>query len=331
MTLESARWLGMGLTVQEYRQAVVGVGRGVVGERFAAGYRTETTTSGGAAEEGEEGSDEDGEDPVELQNGCTTATGAVAYAVRADQVQGLSTRSIDAFRTLSRTWNAFLGFAQRDSKPVMLPKRKQQLDSDSPEENRPARKRTRVIQVRPAALASPTYKGIDREEEEKRGVRNAVRQVLRISQDTPVTYKTSEQKAALTIVVRGVSPLSIVLPTGGGKTLLHVAAAILNDAALQDSDTARSSVTILVVPFRALIEDMLVRLRDAEVKAVEWQAGAAGDYQNRRTPASIVLISANCIGSQSLKQQPDFADRPENTPKMNMKWLLRLKTCLPAK
>jgi hypothetical protein len=29
----------------------------------------------------------DGEDPVELQNGRTTATGAVAYAVRADLVQ----------------------------------------------------------------------------------------------------------------------------------------------------------------------------------------------------------------------------------------------------
>jgi superfamily II DNA helicase RecQ len=53
------------------------------------------------------------------------------------------------------------------------------------------------------------------------------------------------------------------------------------------------------VPFCALIKDLLVRLRDAGVKAIEWQAGAAGDYQNRRTPASIVLVSADYVGSYS--------------------------------
>jgi superfamily II DNA helicase RecQ len=53
------------------------------------------------------------------------------------------------------------------------------------------------------------------------------------------------------------------------------------------------------VPFRALIEDMLVRLHNAGVKAIEWQAGADSDYQNRRTPASIVLVSADYVGNCS--------------------------------
>jgi superfamily II DNA helicase RecQ len=97
--------------------------------------------------------------------------------------------------------------------------------------------------------------------------------------------------------VQGVSPLIIVLPTGGGKTLLPIAAAIHDNVAYQES--SRPSVTILVVPFRALIEDMLVRLGKAGIKAVEWQAGVAGDYQNRRTPASIVLVSADHLGKQS--------------------------------
>ena len=52
------------------------------------------------------------------------------------------------------------------------------------------------------------------------------------------------------------SPLIVVLPTGGGKTLLPFIAAILDRS--QQIDWL--SVTILVVPFRALIEDMLVRL-----------------------------------------------------------------------
>lgn len=53
------------------------------------------------------------------------------------------------------------------------------------------------------------------------------------------------------------------------------------------------------MPFCALIENMLVRLRKAGIMAVEWQAGAEGDYQNRRTPALIVLVSADYVGSYS--------------------------------
>ncbi|KAF2023519.1 hypothetical protein EK21DRAFT_13467, partial [Setomelanomma holmii] len=112
-----------------------------------------------------------------------------------------------------------------------------------------------------------------------------------------VTYKSPEQKAALYAVVQGISPLIVILPTGGGKTLLPVAAAVLDDAAQQKS--SRPSVTILVVLFRALIEDMLARLCSAGVKAVEWPAGAEGNYQNRRTPALIVLVSADYVGKQS--------------------------------
>jgi hypothetical protein len=66
MTLESAKWLGTRLTVQEYRHTAVGIGREVIGERFAIGYRTEMASGGGGAAEGGGSSDEDGEDPIEL-------------------------------------------------------------------------------------------------------------------------------------------------------------------------------------------------------------------------------------------------------------------------
>ena len=90
----------------------------------------------------------------------------------------------------------------------------------------------------------PTYQGEGRDrssvdgeeekeekEEERRGVEDAVRQVLGIPPGSQVTYKSPEQEAALYAVVQGVSPLIVVLPTGGSKTLLLVAAAILNDVA----------------------------------------------------------------------------------------------------
>jgi superfamily II DNA helicase RecQ len=309
MTLESAKWLGTRLTVQEYRHAAVGIGREVVGERFATGYRTEM--AGGGAEDGEGSSDEDGEDPVELQNGRTTSTGAVAYAVRADLVQGLSTRSIDVFRTLSHAWHAFLGFSLAERNPAALLKRKQETSSQAVQAqhngadvNRYTLKRVRTVREGQTALALPTYEGegrgrsnVGREEEEKRRIEDAVRQVLGMLPGSPVTYRSSKQEEALYAVVRGVSPLIVILPTGGGKTLLPVAAAILDDVAQQERN--RPSVTILVMPFRALVEDMLVRLHKTDIKAVEWQAGVEGDYQNRRTSASIVLVSADHIGKHS--------------------------------
>jgi superfamily II DNA helicase RecQ len=85
--------------------------------------------------------------------------------------------------------------------------------------------------------------------------------VLSLLPSSLLTYRSPKQKQALDAVVQGVSPLIVVLPTGGGKTLLPLAAAVLDN--MQQSD--RPSVTMLVLPFRALIEDLLVRLGHAGI------------------------------------------------------------------
>jgi hypothetical protein len=215
MTLESAKWLGMRLKVQKYRHAAVGIGQEVVEERFAIDYRTEMASGGGAAEEGKGSSDEDGENPIELQSGRTTATGAVAYAVRADLVQGLSTRSIDVFRTLSRAWHAFLGFALAEETPAALLKQKRETSSsqaaqaqhNGAEENRHILNRVQIVRESQTALPLRTYEGegsdkskgrdkgerrgqnnVGREEEEKRRIEGIVRQVFGILSSSRVTY-----------------------------------------------------------------------------------------------------------------------------------------------
>jgi CRISPR/Cas system-associated endonuclease/helicase Cas3 len=71
-----------------------------------------------------------------------------------------------------------------------------------------------------------------------------------------LTYRSPKQKQALNAVVQGVSLLIIVLPTGRGKILLPLAVAVLNN--IQQSN--RPSIIMLVLPFRALIKDLLVRL-----------------------------------------------------------------------
>jgi hypothetical protein len=80
MTQKTAEQLGTRLTTQDYRYIAAGIGYKVVGERFAAGYKKQLQSY--YAEDGGEGSlDEDGEDPLKLQNSRLIAVGLVAYAV----------------------------------------------------------------------------------------------------------------------------------------------------------------------------------------------------------------------------------------------------------
>lgn len=89
-----------------------------------------------------------------------------------------------------------------------------------------------------------------------------------------------------------------MLLIGGGKTLLAFALAVLEQQQAEQQAEI-GGITILVVPYRALIQDMLVRLGQASIQAAEWKSGVEGDYQNRRTLAAIVLVSADHVGSSS--------------------------------
>jgi superfamily II DNA or RNA helicase len=89
--------------------------------------------------------------------------------------------------------------------------------------------------------------------------------VLSLSPSSLLTYKSPKQKQALDAIVQGISLLVVILPTGRGKTLLLLTAAVLND--MQQSN--RLSVIVLVLLFRALIKDLLVQLGKASIKAIE--------------------------------------------------------------
>jgi superfamily II DNA helicase RecQ len=70
-----------------------------------------------------------------------------------------------------------------------------------------------------------------------------------------VTFRSEEQREALRVIVSGEqrTPLVVVLPTGGGKSLLFIALACLDDP----------SVTIVVVPYRALVNNLVTTVTKA--------------------------------------------------------------------
>ncbi|KAG5954584.1 hypothetical protein E4U58_007559, partial [Claviceps cyperi] len=105
----------------------------------------------------------------------------------------------------------------------------------------------------------------------------AVRKALGLSDLAPVTYKSPEQGEALERIMNDADPvLVVVLPTGGGKSLLFIAPACLEDPGM----------TIVVVPYRQLINETLSDATARGIDAVEWTR----DLQD---PAEIVIVSAD--------------------------------------
>lgn len=117
------------------------------------------------------------------------------------------------------------------------------------------------------------------EEDLKKAMRKALRR-------EDVSFRSEEQGEALRTIVSGeqTTPLIVVLPTGGGKSLLFMAPACLDDP----------GVTIVVVPYRALLDNLVATAKKARIDCIEYRPG-------EQNPAALVFVSADFVaGSQFL-------------------------------
>jgi hypothetical protein len=251
---ETGKRLGVELSTLGYRHTAVGIGRVKVGESFGKGYQDEV----GEIDEAEV--DEDEEDLIELQNSRTTVMGVGHYSVSIDIVKHLSTRSIDAFRALSTAWHRFLGVDGQ---------------ANAPEERRLPRKRLMRESISTLPIL-PKEKAVRVEDARAAAVQRALQQVLG-KQD--VGFRSIEQEQALYAVLDKTTPLVVVLPTGGGKSLLFTLPACIEE----------TGVTVVVVPYRALIEDLVSRICNCGIDCMEWKHG-------ENNPASVVVVSADVAG-----------------------------------
>jgi superfamily II DNA helicase RecQ len=77
-------------------------------------------------------------------------------------------------------------------------------------------------------------------------------------------------------VLNSQTPLVVVLLTRGGKSLLFTVPAMVK----------KVGVTVVVVPYWALIEDLVERIQQSGVNCIEWK-------HRENNPASVVVVSAN--------------------------------------
>ena len=232
---ETGKRLGVPLHTLDYRHTAVGIGRVKVGESFSRGYQDDV----GETEEAEV--DDDGEDVLELQNSRTTAMGVGNYSVPMDIVKHLSVRSIDAFRPLSVAWHCFLGVDGSAAKPVEPSRTTKRRMSNS---------------TSSALIGLPREKEVRFADPQADAIHRGLQQVLG-KQD--IRFQSVEQEQALHAVLEKQTLLIIMLPTGGGKSLLFTLPACVEEA----------GVTVVVMPYQALIKDLVRRIQQCGVKCIE--------------------------------------------------------------
>jgi superfamily II DNA helicase RecQ len=119
----------------------------------------------------------------------------------------------------------------------------------------------------------------------------AIKKALRTN---VVEYRSLEQKRAVEAVVNRESPVVVVLPTGGGKSLTFMGAACLPQA----------GVTIVVAPFQALEKNLISRCQEKGIDCIKWV------YREYRY-ASVVVVSADRAASGQFITYASKLNRPE--------------------
>jgi superfamily II DNA helicase RecQ len=263
ITRETTNRLGERLTTLDYRHAAISIGRVFVGATFASGFQDEI----GEIDEPEV----EVEDGLEISAGRTEKIGVQRYGVPSDIVKHLSMRSMETFRPLSEAWHRFLGLASSEKEE------RRRLAGFHVGQKRPREDEAKVIRpVQRLHGSTPTVSAPLSVDVDSEAMRRAMQKALG---QTTVSFRSPEQKEAMAAILAGRTPLVVILPTGGGKSLLFMAPACLDDA----------GVTIVVVPFRALVDDLLQRLSRTGIDCLEWTYGEVN-------AASIVVVSADVAG-----------------------------------
>ncbi|KAK5111071.1 hypothetical protein LTR85_012290 [Meristemomyces frigidus] len=278
ITRETGTRLRCRLTTLEYRHCAITIGREFVNEQFAHGHQEQVAE--GEIEEPEM----DVDSGLELQAGRTEKIGVQTYRVPIDIVQHLSLRSITFFPQLSDGWHRFLGFSgtceDKAANKTQSDKLNGKRSAEASHKHEGPNKRLHVSTSDTGPFGSRLFPRSKAARKASVSEDDLISSLRRVLGRNDVAFRSQEQEDAMKAIMADETPLVVVLPTGGGKSLLFMAPACMKDP----------GVTIVVVPFRALINDLKARLKAADIAHLEWKHGEVN-------PASIVVVSADIAGS----------------------------------
>jgi superfamily II DNA helicase RecQ len=92
----------------------------------------------------------------------------------------------------------------------------------------------------------------------------------------------------------------VVLPTGGGKSIFFLLPSKLA--------SERGGVSIVVVPFVALIDDLVTRAREAGIDCLQWASAAAQGREHPQRAPQLLVVSADVAHTAEFITHADMAD-----------------------
>jgi len=190
----------------------------------------------------EDDSDSKDENPHDLQAAHSSQTADHIYGIRTDILKSLTEASIKTFKAVTTKLHLFLELTT--------------LKRRSTTQNIPFRKRQRVIL--PETVDQQVHAALI----------NVFGQGARL--------RSEAQREGLQAVLGTDKELVIVLPTGGGKSLLFMGPAMLQSA----------NTTVVIVPFIALTADLMRWCTAAGITCTQWKP-------ELNVLAKIVIVSAS--------------------------------------
>ena len=200
----------------------------------------------------------------DFQSGHRVGTAVHNYAVRADMLLGLSNATIQAFRDVSMQWHKWLGLESRMMGPPPSPEKRMVMLSS---QTFPAPETPRRVDA--GVFETPPIRKHSRIESNPFGS-DSGRSVTHTIQDTMTRLKkpligflSQQQGDVIKAAVDEISDLIVVLPTGGGKTLVFQISCLLEP----------SKSHIVVSPLDALLQMTVCKCQDQGIDAIQWKPG----------------------------------------------------------
>ncbi|KAH8144640.1 uncharacterized protein LAJ45_11349 [Morchella importuna] len=208
------------------------------------------------------------EEGLDLQAAHSSAVADRFYPVNASTLNELTESSMNIFGLISRDWHKLVYPKQNllAQSEVLEGVTGTKTKDKNPESVESITQSATADLVREIGQVSVQQKsrGLTNEETHIR-----CNQILNGLYGNDAKFKSVEQKEALAALLKGVSPLVVVLPTGGGKSIL------LQGPSLE----LGAGVTVLISPFIALSQDIVRRASTLKLDCQLWGKDMKQDSQ----------------------------------------------------
>jgi superfamily II DNA helicase RecQ len=281
--------IGVELMSSDYRHVAIGFGRRIKGIiiRQAEVEMGEGDDADGVAGEAREGSKMEYIWDAQATHGSVIA--AAHYAVDMRFPNQLQPEKIAHFREISRLWHRFLE-GEQTSQPEARKLEARKLEVRKLEARKPeAQKRKREEE----AVVIPSKRTKRSKLVTTRDIQHGLEQLL----GPQARWKIPEQGEAMEAIMNLTKQqtLLVVLPTGAGKSILFMLPALLDD----------TGTNIVVVPFSALMDDLVARARHAGVDCIRWKPARLQEREQSVRAARLVVVSADVV---EIEQFRNYAD-----------------------